>query len=142
VVAGRPEVATELHLSLQFLAIEFFVCFLILGWLLARPGVSYPRRVLGMVADYSLMGVGLYLLCDLLAWMYVVIMWVTVGNGLRYGPRWLYLAIGFAITSFGIALAITPYWQQNLMLGGGLLVGLAAVPLYLSSLLRRLVQAT
>ena len=142
VVAGRPEVANELRLSLQFLAIEFAVCFLILGWLLARPGVSYPRRVLGMVADYALMGVGLYLLGDLLAWMYVVIMWVTVGNGLRYGPRWLYLAIGFALASFGIALATTPYWQQNLMLGGGLLVGLAAVPLYLSSLLRRLVQAT
>lgn len=142
VVSGRPEVERELRLSLQFLAVEFAVCFLILGWLLARPGVSYPRRVLGMLADYSLMGVGLYLLGDLLAWMYVVIMWVTVGNGLRFGPRWLYLAIGFAIVSFGLALAHTPYWQENLLLGCGLLVGLAAVPLYLSSLLRQLVQAT
>ncbi|WP_243708077.1 ATP-binding protein [Luteimonas arsenica] len=141
VVSGRPEVAQALRLSQQLLTVEFAVAFLILGWLLARPGVSYPRRVLGMVADYSLMGVGMYLLGDLLAWMYVVIMWVTVGNGLRYGPRWLYLAIGFAAVSFGAVLATTPYWQQNLWLGGGLLIGLAAVPLYLSSLLRQLVQA-
>ena len=141
VVSGRPEVAQELRLSQILMAVEFGIGLVILGWLLARPGVSYPRRVLGMVADYSLMGVGLYLLGDLLAWMYVVILWVTVGNGLRFGPRWLYLAIGFAAVSFGTALAITPYWQQNLWLGAGLLVGLAAVPLYLSSLLRQLVQA-
>ncbi|MEN1971085.1 ATP-binding protein [Luteimonas sp. MJ204] len=142
VVSGRPGVAEALRLSWQLLTVEFGIGFVILGWLLARPGVSYPRRVLGMIADYSLMGVGLYLLGDLLAWMYVVIMWVTVGNGLRYGPRWLYLAIGFATVSFGTALMTTPYWQQNLLLGSGLLVGLAAVPLYLSSLLRKLVQAT
>ena len=141
VVSGRPEVAQELRLSQILMAVEFGIGLVILGWLLARPGVSYPRRVLGMVADYSLMGVGLYLLGDLLAWMYVVILWVTVGNGLRFGPRWLYLAIGFAAVSFGSALATTPYWQQNLWLGAGLLVGLAAVPLYLSSLLRQLVQA-
>ncbi|MBJ6977818.1 ATP-binding protein [Luteimonas sp. MC1895] len=141
VVSGYPHVARELRMSQLLLAVEFGIGLAILGWLLARPGVSYPRRVLGMLADYSLMGVGLYLLGDLLAWMYVVIMWVTVGNGLRYGPRWLYLAIGFATVSFGAALAVTPYWQQNLWLGTGLLIGLAAVPLYLSSLLRQLVQA-
>ncbi|NLA68236.1 MAG: response regulator, partial [Gammaproteobacteria bacterium] len=141
VVAGRPDVAQQLRLSLQLLAVEFGIGLVIIGWLLARPGVSNPRRVLGMIADYSLMGVGMYLLGDLLAWMYVVIMWVTIGNGLRFGPRWLYLAIGFALVSFGTVLATTGYWQRNLGLGYGLLAGLAAVPLYLSSLLRQLVQA-
>lgn len=142
VVAGRPEVAQQLRLSWQLLSVELGIGLVIMGWLIARPGVSYPRRVLGMIADYSLMGVGMYLLGDLLAWMYVVIMWVTVGNGLRYGPAWLYLAIAFATVSLGLVLSTTPYWQQNLWLGCGLLVGLAAVPLYLSSLLRKLVQAT
>src|SRR5690606_42006489 len=96
-------------LALRLLSGEFGIGRVILGWLLARPGVSYPRRVLGMIADYSLMGVGMYLLGDLLAWMYVVIMWVTIGNGLRFGPHWLYLAIGFAAVSFGPVLATTPY---------------------------------
>ena len=141
VVSRHPEVGQQLRLSLQLLSVEFGIGLVILGWLLARPGVSYPRRVLGMIADYSLMGVGMYLLGDLLAWMYVVIMWVTIGNGLRFGPHWLYLAIGFAMTSFGTVLLATPYWEQNVWLGYGLLIGLAAVPLYLSSLLRQLVQA-
>ncbi|PBJ83040.1 hybrid sensor histidine kinase/response regulator [Lysobacteraceae bacterium NML93-0399] len=141
-VAGRPGVEQALWLSEAYLAIEFGVALGIVGWLVWRPGVSHPRRVLGMIADYSLMGVGLFLLGDLLAWLYVVIMWVTVGNGLRFGPRYLYTAIGFAFVTFGTAIALTPYWQQNLPLAIGLLVGLVAVPLYLSSLLRALTEAT
>lgn len=142
VVMGRPEVAVAFDLSQKFLALEFAVALGIIGWLLAKPGISYSRRVLGMLADYSLMGVGLFLLGELLAWLYVVIMWVTIGNGLRYGPRWLYLAIGFAVVTFGTAITITPYWLSNAWLSWGLLAGLVAVPLYLSSLLRALVRAT
>lgn len=142
VVSGRPEVAVALDLSRKFLVIEFLVAFFICGWLLLRPGVSHSRRVLGMIADYSLMGVGLFLLGELLAWLYVVIMWVTIGNGLRYGPRFLYAAVGFAVVTFAAAMLTTPYWQSNLWLSWGLLTGLVAVPLYLSSLLRALVRAT
>ncbi len=142
VVAGRPEVAAELLASKRYLLVEFAVALGIVGWILWRPGVSHPRRVLGMVADYSLMGVGMYLLGDLLAWLYVVVMWVTVGNGLRFGPRYLYMAIAFAVVTFGTAMVLTPYWQQSLSLAWGLLVGLVAVPLYLSSLLRALTDAT
>jgi hypothetical protein len=62
VVSGRPDSAEPLRISLLFLAVEFMVALGILAWILARPGVSAPRRVLGMVADYSLMGVGMVLL--------------------------------------------------------------------------------
>ncbi|MFC7300174.1 ATP-binding protein [Cognatiluteimonas weifangensis] len=142
VVEGRPGVAAPLRLSLLFLALEFVVAFSILGWILARPGISMPRRVLGMIADYSLMGVGMVLLGELLAPMYVILMWVTVGNGLRFGSRFLHAAIGFAVVTFLIVILRTPYWQANPWLGWGLLGGLVAVPLYLSSLLRALTRAT
>ena len=141
-VRGRPEAMESLRLSLQFLAFEFMVALGIVAWLLAQPGVSYTRRILGMIADYSLMGVGMVLLGELLAPMYVVLLWVTVGNGLRYGPRFLYAAIGFAAITFATVILRTPYWQANPWLAWGLLVGLVAVPLYLSSLLRALVRAT
>jgi two-component system, sensor histidine kinase RpfC len=142
VVSGRPGVEAALITSYQFLAVEFIVAGAILAWLLVRPGVSHPRRVLGMVADYSLMGTGMFLLGELLAPMYVIILWVTVGNGLRYGPRYLFLAIGFAAVTFGAVLLKTPYWHANIWLGIGLLIGLVAVPLYLISLLRALIRAT
>jgi two-component system, sensor histidine kinase RpfC len=131
-----------LRLSLIFLAVEFVVAFAILASIVARPGISAPRRVLGMIADYSLMGVGMVLLGELLAPMYVMLLWVTVGNGLRYGPRFLYAAILLAATTFVVVIQITPYWQANPWLAWGLLIGLVVVPLYLSSLLHALVQAT
>jgi len=110
--------------------------------LLVRPGRSDVRRCLGMVADYGLMAAGMIRMGEPLAWVYIVVMWVTVGNGLRYGNRYLYLAVAAALASFGAVLALDDYWQRNLSLGIGLLVGLAAVPLYLSNLLRQLTRAT
>src|SRR3546814_43938 len=95
-----------------------------------------------MAADYRLMCVGLYLIGELLSPLYVIVLWVTVGNGLRYGPRFLYTAICFAVITHLAVILNTPYWQANAWLGWGLLAGLVAVPLYLSSLLKALVRAT
>ncbi|PPU12021.1 hybrid sensor histidine kinase/response regulator [Xanthomonas arboricola pv. corylina] len=112
------------------------------GWLLWRPDRSDARRILGMLADYGLMAAGMIQMGEPLAWVYVVVMWVTVGNGLRYGNRYLYLAVAMAVVSFSTTLSMTEYWQHNQRLGVGLEVGLAAVPLYFSSLLRQLTRAT
>lgn len=112
------------------------------GWLLWRPDRSDARRILGMLADYGLMAAGMIQMGEPLAWVYVVVMWVTVGNGLRYGNRYLYLAVAMAVVSFSTTLWMTEYWQHNQRLGVGLAVGLATVPLYFSSLLRQLTRAT
>ncbi|MGH8043150.1 MAG: response regulator, partial [Stenotrophomonas sp.] len=71
----------------------------------------------------------------------IVVMWVTVGNGMRYGNKYLYTAVGMALVSFGVTVLATGYWQANARLGFGLWLGLAAVPLYFASLLRQLTHA-
>jgi len=114
----------------------------IVAALLAHPGRSDARRVVGMLADYGLMAAGMIAMGEPLAWVYVVVMWVTVGNGLRYGTRYLYVAVAMALASFGTVLLSNDFWAQVRGLGIGLLVGLAAVPLYLSSLLKQLTRAT
>lgn len=127
---------------LVLIAASFLIGALIVLWLLHSPNASHPRRLLGMFADYGLMAIAMGIAGEQLAWIYVVLLWVTVGNGLRYGNIYLYAAIAMATTSFVYVLAVSPYWQANLRLGLGLLVGLMAVPLYLSSLLRSLNRAT
>jgi len=111
------------------------------GWLLWRPGRSDPRRVLGMLADYGLIAAGMVQMGEPLSWVYIVVMWVTVGNGMRFGNTYLYVAVAMAMASFGATALLTPYWQQNLRLAIGLWLGLAAVPLYFSTLLRQLTEA-
>jgi two-component system sensor histidine kinase RpfC len=110
--------------------------------IVARPGVSHVRRAIGMVSDYGLMGLAMIRMGEPLAWVYVILMWVTVGNGLRFGNRYLYLAVCGAVASFGSTLLFNDYWHTNRSLGLGLLLGLVAVPLYLSGLLRALTRAT
>jgi two-component system sensor histidine kinase RpfC len=127
---------------LAMVAMGFAVGVGIVAGILRRPGVSHLRRGVGMLADYGLMAAAMIRLGEPLAWVYVILMWVTVGNGLRYGTRYLHIAVALAACSFGSVLALSPYWAQNRSLGLGLLVGLIAVPLYLSGLLRALTRAT
>ena len=114
----------------------------IIVWILAQPGKSGLRRALGMIADYGLMVAAMIGMGEPLAWAYVVLMWVTVGNGLRYGNRYLTIAVAMACVSFSFVLVLSDYWVQNRSLGIGLLLGLIAVPMYLSGLLRQLTNAT
>lgn len=141
-VTGQGEAAREYRNVLGMVALGFVVGSGLILSILARPGVSHARRVVGMVSDYGLMGAAMIVLGEPLAWVYVLLMWVTVGNGLRYGSRYLFAAVAAAAASFGAVLALNGYWIANRSLGIGLLVGLVAVPLYLSGLLRALTRAT
>jgi two-component system, sensor histidine kinase RpfC len=110
--------------------------------ILARPEPNNLRRYVGMIADYSTLAAMMILYDRDLAPLYVVYLWVTIGNGLRYGPRFLAVAIGLASASFLLVLTNSEYWADNSSLGWGLLLGLVAIPAYLSSLLRALTRAS
>ncbi len=127
---------------LLMVAVGFVVGSGILVGILLKPGVSHVRRAIGMASDYGLMGVAMIQMGEPLAWVYVILMWVTVGNGLRYGTHYLRAAVAMAMLSFGAVVFSNEYWLDNFSLGIGLLVGLVAVPMYLSGLLRALTRAT
>lgn len=133
--------ASLLHYVVALTLISLLVSLGLFAWIVARPARSNLRRGLGMVADYSLMAMAMSAVGEPMACIYVVVMWVTIGNGLRYGNRYLYLAVAMAVVSFGITLNASDYWQRNFGLGVSLLLGLAAIPLYLSGLLRQLTRA-
>ena len=132
----------DLRTVLLFVLIEFLIGTGILVGIARHPGVSRIRRVVGMVADYTMMGAAMHLMGAHLAPVYVVYLWVTIGNGLRFGPRFLLGAVGLASLSYLFVITTTPYWLENQALAWGLLAGLVAIPAYLTSLLRALTRAT
>lgn len=142
VTSGATVRNEPLQLVFLFFAIEAVVGIGLIAGIALRPGVSHVRRVIGMMADYAMMGAAMHVLGESLAPVYVILMWVTIGNGLRFGERYLVAAILMASASFLGVITTTDYWQQNQMLGWGLLVGLTAIPAYLTSLLRALTRAT
>ncbi len=109
--------------------------------IIRRPDVSDIRRWIGMLADYAAMGAVMHLLGETGAPLYSVYLWVTIGNGLRYGSRYLYFATALSTFSFLVMIQATPYWRENPYLAWGLLAGAAAVPLYFASLLKALTRA-
>ena len=113
----------------------------LLGAILAWPAPSDARRWIGMLLDYSAMGGVMYLQGESASPLYAVYLWVTIGNGMRYGPRYLYSGTALAALSFALMMRTTPYWLQNPYLSWGLLLGLIAVPLYFASLLKALTHA-
>jgi len=105
------------------------------------PGRSVFRRLLTMAADLAITSYGLYAYGETTAWLYALYIWISVGYGLRYGERYLLAATLMASTGFLAVLWTSPFWQAQRTMGTGLLVGLVALALYFSSLLRKLTRA-
>lgn len=127
--------------ALLILLVETCIGAAIILHIAIYPGVSPVRRWIGMVLDYSAMG-AMMMLGPQLAPLYVIYLWVTIGNGLRYGPRYLFAAVCLAVASFLVVILNTQYWIDNAPLAWGLLGGLILIPGYLTSLLRALTRAT
>lgn len=72
---------------------------------------------------------------------YPIILWMILGNGFRYGVRWLYVASILSTLTFGFVVISTTYWQQNLILGLGLVLALLVIPAYCSTLIRKISHA-
>jgi two-component system, sensor histidine kinase RpfC len=70
-----------------------------------------------------------------------VLLFVTFGNGFRYGRRYLFLSQALSLLGFGCVLAFVPYWQTHRSAGIGLLIALIVLPLYVSTLLERIQEA-
>lgn len=72
---------------------------------------------------------------------YPIILWMILGNGFRYGLKWLFVAAFLSTITFGIVVMTTTYWQKNLSLGLALTLALIVIPAYCSTLIRKISHA-
>jgi two-component system sensor histidine kinase RpfC len=110
--------------------------FLVAIWHMPTPSV--PRRILANIADVSILSALLHLSPQVMAPWYLIYLWVTFGNGFRYGERYLFVSAGISALGFSAVLATTPFWSDNLLLSIGLLLALLVLPAYVSTLITKL----
>ena len=110
--------------------------------ILTSPGSSHLRRWIGMLADYATLATLMSINAPALAPLYVLILWVTIGNGLRYGAVYLWSAAVLSSAAFLTVIVNNDFWREQPYLSGGLWAGLIAIPAYLSSLLKNLQRVT
>ncbi len=132
------EKSSDGNFSILVILLESVVGLFLLSSIALQPGVSHIRRCIGMVADFSTIAIFLSLNGEFLSPLYVVLLWTTIGNGLRYGTRYLLAAIALSVASFSFAVAISPFWRSVPHLTVGLLIALVAIPAYLIPLLKNL----
>lgn len=109
--------------------------------LLYSPGVSVARRLAGIVIDLGIFSYGMHVGGETFAPLYPIYLWVIFGNGFRFGVPYLFAACGTSVLSFGTVVATTEFWQEHLGLAAGLTAGLVLLPLYVSTLIRKLSEA-
>jgi two-component system sensor histidine kinase RpfC len=138
---GTQGSGSSLYMTWLILIGELLISFGLLAAILVNPGQSHVRRWIGMLADYCAIGAVMYMQGETASPLYSVYLWVTIGNGLRYGTRYLYSATALASVSFLGVVLLTPYWKSSEFLSWGLLAGLVAIPLYFAALLKALTHA-
>ena len=116
---------------------------LVVSWLIVlhlfmRPQTLVVRRICGMNADQWINCVVMYLGGALTAFMYPIMLFVTFGNGFRYGVRYLALSAAITTLGFGIVIHTSAFWMEIPVLAYGLLAALIVLPAYVATLIRAL----
>ena len=130
-------VALARKLGLLFLAFSAAM----LAAILASSRPSPARRLLGMVADLSGVSLALYFGNEAGTPIVAVYLWVIIGNGFRYGPRYLVAATALSVLMFCMVCAANDFWARHMLFSSGILILLVVLPFYFGILSSRLHRA-
>lgn len=114
---------------------------ILLASVLIRPQPSDFRKYIGIAGDVTVTSALMHLTGVMGAPWYGVYLWVTLGNGFRYGEKFLYASGVASLSGFGVVVFTTPYWDAHKQLAIGLAVTLLVIPAYSGILIRRLNEA-
>ena len=123
--------------------IGFFLCLsaLILIDIARRPQPVLARRVIAILNDAGGITCGMVYAGELGMPIYLFYLWITFGNGFRFGKPYLYGTLLASLAGLSLVVWQVDYWQQHRALGAGLWCGLALLGLYFSTLVTRLTRA-
>lgn len=116
----------------------FFASLLLLLSNMLRPGPNVPRRIFAILLDTISVSYAMILGGETASPLYGGYLWATIGVGLRFGRKYLFLTNILSLIGFATVLYSTPYWHEEIVLGLGLCVWLVLLPIYVSALLKRL----
>ena len=129
---------TALLLYLFFLTI--FVALSLL-YIIYRPG-NYPvRRIVNMMGDYGSLAIIMILGEATAMPFYTLILWVAIGNSMRFGQRYLLIAAIMAQLTLLAIILTSAYWRDQFELMVTFSITAIALPTYALMLLRETSKA-
>ena len=119
----------------------YLMAILIVAAIIRNPSRSPIRRIFGAFVDLTSLSAVMYLAGSDSVPLFVLYLWVILGNGFRYGTFYLYMSLGLSLVGFIPAITWGSYWQSNQSIGISLLIVLFILPLYSAFLLNKLHDA-
>ncbi|MCC6196729.1 MAG: response regulator [Burkholderiales bacterium] len=139
--AAPAEVSVHDRILLFGLLGFLLVAFGLFAAICASPGKNIPRRIAGMLADSGGTTFALFLANDSGVGLIGVYLFITFGNGFRYGRKYLFLCQALCLAGFVPVVLWAPWWVHQPYIGWGLMASMIVLPLYVSTLLKRIEEA-
>jgi len=120
------------------MAVAWVVALGLLAHLAMFPERRIARRTASICTDAFVVSLLIHYGERSAAIFFPVYLWVILGNGFRFGISYMCLSMAANGVSFIVMALMTPYWRQEWQFSAGLLVAIIAIPIYTSSLIRKL----
>ena len=140
VVSSKPYGPTGEITRFSFIALSalFFCAGIVMASVtFIRPGHSQPRRLIAITLDYTAIAILMTIGGPGALPTYAIIVWITVGYGIRFGARYLTIAAIASMICLSCIIAINPYLRSNPALSATLVITTLIVPAYAFVLLKQ-----
>jgi signal transduction histidine kinase len=128
-----------------YVAIYFIAYFLfslaILAHVKRSPGHLLWRRLLPMIGDYGSLATVMIIGGEATMAFYAIILWVTLGNGMRFGQSYLLIAACVSQIALLVIYLVSNYWHSEHELMLTFSITALVIPSYASMILRQTAQA-
>jgi len=102
---------------------------------------SVWRRVIANSADVAAVSYLMSSTGEASAPLFVIYLWVTLGNGFRFGLAAMGISTALSVAGFSVVIATSDFWLQHQTLAAGIMVALLVLPAYAAHLIRQLHRA-
>jgi two-component system sensor histidine kinase RpfC len=116
-------------------------CILFMVWSYDDKTINPTRLILGILTGVGVTTFALAFSDEVAAPLIVVYFWILLGNGLRFGSKYLFINTIFTIIGFSFVIEHSPYWSNHLYVSSGIMFAMIILPLYINVLLKRLQSA-
>jgi len=103
--------------------------------------ITIARRFVGIFADNAVNTYFMLVMGEGGAVVLGVYLFVTFGNGFRFGRTYLHVSQALSLLGFSFVLFYSSYWSHHLAAGVGVLVAMIVLPFYVGVLAERITVA-
>lgn len=138
----RDHHVTDDEAQVLWVAIGFFVFSIALTFeILSSQKISIARRYLGMVADNAVTSYCLIQTGEPGAVIIGVYLFITFGNGFRYGRPYLHACQVMSLAGFATVITMSEFWRAEMSLSIGIVISILVLPFYVGVLAERITEA-